>query len=418
MTILGPLMIALIYAVPIWLSKKTDEVKVIEVVDETGFFVFQLESNDKVEYKPSLDLEVSKEHLATNEISAVLHIPKREYSITQNSFLLYSSDEPTLVVQTNISTSLQSILRDQIMLDVLKMDETEVRMLKDAKMKLSSQNITTGKSGFVEIKSALGVLLGLLIYFFIFMFGSQVMRGVMEEKTNRIMEVMVSSVKPFQLMMGKIIGIALVGLTQVLLWVVLSFVVITGIQLSNPEIFQDLGNPKVTTLPSKGIEAAEMMEATTNNAQITELLEGLMAIDFGVIVGCFLFFFVFGYLAYASLFAAIGSLIENETDSNQFILPITILMIVAIVMIPTIINNPNGPVAFWMSIIPFTSPIIMMVRIPFGVQYWEIALSMVLLILTFFASTWFASKIYRTGILMYGKKITYSEVWKWLKYKN
>ena len=417
MTILGPLMIALIYAVPIWLSKKTDEVKVVEVVDETGFFALQMESNDKIEYKLSLDLDESKEHLESKDISAILHIPKREYSIPQNAFLLYASDEPTLIIQTDLSNSLQSILRDRIMLDVLNIEEVDVQMVKNSKIKVSSQNITTGKSGFVEIKSGLGIVLGMLIYFFIFMFGSQVMRGVMEEKTNRIMEVMVSSIKPFQLMMGKIVGIALVGLTQVLLWVLLSFFVITGIQLSNPDIFRQIKNTEVTVLSANSAETTEVVKETANS-QISELLGGLMSIDFGVIIGSFLFFFIFGYLVYASLFAAIGSLIENETDSNQFILPITALMLVAIVMMPTIINNPNGTVAFWLSIIPFTSPVTMMVRIPFGVQYWEIAVSMLLLILTFFATTKLAAKIYRTGILMYGKKITYGEVWKWLKYKN
>ena len=417
MTILGPLMIALIYAVPIWLSKQTDEIKIIEVVDETGFFVFQIESNDKIEYKASLDLESSKEHLSAKEITAILHIPKREYTIPQNAFLLYTSEEPSMIVQADISTNLQSILRDRIMLDVLDISEQDVQMVKEAKMKLSSQNVMTGKSGFVEIKSGLGIILGILIYFFIFLFGSQVMRGVMEEKTNRIMEVMVSSVKPFQLMIGKIVGIALVGLTQVLLWILLSFFVIKGIQLSNPEIFKQLKNTEITSLPTKGIEATEMMQNTTNT-QMSELLEGLTSIDFNVIIVTFLFFFIFGYLVYASLFAAIGSLIENETDSNQFVLPVTILMLVAMVMMPTIINNPNGTVAFWLSIIPFTSPVTMMVRIPFGVQYWEIAVSMLLLILTFFATTKLAAKIYRTGILMYGKKITYGEVWKWLKYKN
>ena len=417
MTILGPLMIALIYAVPIWLSKKTDEVKVVEVVDETGFFALQMESNDKIEYKLSLDLDESKEHLESKDISAILHIPKREYSIPQNAFLLYASDEPTLIIQTDLSNSLQSILRDRIMLDVLNIEEVDVQMVKNSKIKVSSQNITTGKSGFVEIKSGLGIVLGMLIYFFIFMFGSQVMRGVMEEKTNRIMEVMVSSIKPFQLMMGKIVGIALVGLTQVLLWVLLSFFVITGIQLSNPDIFRQIKNTEVTVLSANSAETTEVVKETANS-QISELLGGLMSIDFGVIIGSFLFFFIFGYLVYASLFAAIGSLIENETDSNQFILPITVLMLVAIVMMPTIINNPNGTVAFWLSIIPFTSPVTMMVRIPFGVQYWEIAVSMLLLILTFLATTKLAAKIYRTGILMYGKKITYGEVWKWLKYKN
>ena len=278
-----------------------------------------------------------------------------------------------------------------------------------------------------EINTILGLVAGIIVYFFVFMFGSQVMRGVIEEKSNRIVEVIISSIKPVHLMFGKIIGIAFVGLTQFLLWIVLTFVIVTAFQTSQPNLFETKsGSKEITSTTSKSntplretsLTKSDQLSNIKNQDMMNEVTDALKTVNFGVMISMFLFYFMGGYLLYGSLFAAIGSAVDNEADTQQFMLPITIPLIFALVMAQFVTNNPSGPVAFWLSIIPFTSPIIMMIRIPFGVPLPEIILSMTLLVFGFVFTTWLAAKIYRTGILMYGKKVSYRELWKWLKYKS
>jgi len=247
----------------------------------------------------------------------------------------------------------------------------------------------------------IGSISGILIYIFIFMYGTMVMRGVIEEKTNRIIEVIISSIKPFQLMMGKIIGVAMVGLTQFILWIIL-----TMILLSVAELFFMDANSITNGLNNQ--EKSLMITEITNLTNNINLIQILFS---------FLFYFLAGYLLYSSLFAAVGSAVDAEADTQQFILPVTIPLILAFILIQPIMDNPDGNLSFWMSIIPFTSPIVMMVRLPFGVPIWEILLSMFILIITFILTTWIAAKIYRVGILMYGKKATYKELLKWISYK-
>ena len=279
-------------------------------------------------------------------------------------------------------------------------------MLEKAKASVVVSNQIISKDGIgqkskTELSMAIGFISGLLIYIFIFMYGTMVMRSIIEEKTNRIVEVIISSVKPFKLMMGKIIGVSLIGLTQFLLWICftsLLFFIVQGYFDNITEI-----------------------EATQETEIQSMMLEGLMYlnnINLVEILFAFLFYFLGGYLMYGSLFAAIGSAVDAEADSQQFILPVTIPLILSFILIQPIMESPDSSLAFWMSIIPLTSPIVMMVRIPFGVADWELLLSIVVLIGSFILSTKIAAKIYRTGILMYGKKINYKELWKWLRYKG
>jgi len=270
---------------------------------------------------------------------------------------------------------------------------------------------------------AIGYAGGFLIYMFIFLFGAQVMRGVIEEKTNRIVEVIVSSVKPFQLMMGKILGIACVGLAQFILWVILTFgIVSAGMAVMSPKLAPKLQEQvQVTDIMQTGVDNAEAkvdLKEEISDDMIKSVMRSIRSVNYVVIIGVFIFFFIGGYLLYGSLFAAIGAAVDNETETQQFMAPITIPLVLGLIVLMSTVKDPDGTVAFWFSIIPFTSPVVMMARIPAGVPYWEVALSMSLLVLTFIGSTWLAGKIYRTGILMYGKKITYKELWKWLKYHN
>ena len=298
-------------------------------------------------------------------------------------------------------------------------------LLRSIKTSVDINTMKIGEAGqesksYTELNMILGMFAGILIYFFIFMFGAQVMRGVIEEKTSRIVEVIISSVKPFQLMMGKIVGVGLVGLTQFLLWVVLTFLIVTIVtstispgdskkSVTEQMMMQKQGmNPAVSEAVSSQKDSGEGMNA---------VMEAINSVDFPLMIGTFIFFFIVGYLLYAALFAAIGGAVDSEADTQQFMFPITIPLILSIVMAQYIIRDPDGPVAFWFSIFPLTSPVIMMIRIPFGVPYFQVVLSMVLLLLGFLGTTWLAAKIYRTGILMYGKKISYKELWKWIRYK-
>ena len=255
------------------------------------------------------------------------------------------------------------------------------------------------------------------------MYGSQVMRGVIEEKTNRIVEVIISSVRPFQLMMGKIIGVALVSLTQFLLWIVLTAGILTAVQST---IFKDYYDPATIAAQTQVTPdiAAEIQQENVNQNKF-DLLDPNNIINrtnWPLMIGLFIFYFLGGFLLYSALFAAVGSAVDNETDTQQFMLPVTLPLTLAYVLSTSIVDNPEGPIAFWLSIIPFTSPIAMLVRVAIGIgdggiPVWELVLSMALLIVGFIVAVWLAAKIYRTGILMHGKKVSYTELWKWIAHR-
>ena len=268
------------------------------------------------------------------------------------------------------------------------------------------------KSTSAEVASILGMILTFIIYMFIIMYGGMVMQGVMEEKTNRIIEVMISSVKPFDLMMGKIIGIGFVGLTQVFLWGILTTVLVSG------SLFFFGGNTSPEDMMTAQMTAQGINDVAAGSSDISiQVQEIINSINFGMIGTCFVLYFIGGYLLYAALFAAIGSALEQQEDTQQFMTPIMLLMAFSLYAGIYSMNNPDGPLAFWCSMIPFTSPIVMMVRLPFDIPVWELALSFALLFATAILIIWFSAKIYRVGILMYGKKPSIKEMIKWVKYK-
>jgi ABC-2 type transport system permease protein len=268
---------------------------------------------------------------------------------------------------------------------------------------------------------ALAYIGGFLMYMLVFMFGSQVMRGVIEEKTSRVVEVIVSSVKPIQLMMGKIIGIALVGLTQFMIWIMLTLALVTVVKntvLSDKqfnEIAQSAPQSIMVSNQTTGT-SSESAGVSPELAEFSKMFDSALNQDWLLIITTFIFYFITGYLLYASVFAAIGSAVDNETETQQFMLPVTIPIILGLFVAMGTMQNPESSISFWFSMIPLTSPIVMMARIPFGVPYWQIGLSMLLMIVTFIAFVWMAAKVYRTGILMYGKKTSWKEIWKWLRY--
>jgi ABC-2 type transport system permease protein len=398
MTIVGPLLMAALMIVPTYLANETQELRTI-AIEEDGFeFTNQIEDTDFLHFSkiPTEEAILLKNDFSESNYYALLYIE-------EDNFTLYSNQQISLTVSKAIENQLEKIIEHQ----KLKAAGIDLTILSEAQ---STINITTKiitqdgstTNSKAEASMGIGFICGILIYMFIFMYGTMVMRGVIEEKTSRIVEVIISSVKPFQLMMGKILGVALVGLTQFALWILLTIAIASVAEL----MFMD----------------ASSMTTELNSTQQSILLSELSNLTGGInliqIFVSFIFYFLAGYLMYSSLFAAVGSAVDAEADTQQFVLPITIPLILAFILIQPIMENPDGPLAFWMSIIPFTSPVIMMVRLPFGVANWELALSMGVLILSFVLTTYLAGKIYRTGILMYGKKTSYKELWKWLSYKE
>ncbi len=414
MTFLGPLLMAALMIVPVVLAGLQNiGDKNIAVLDETNWFIGKFEEDDNLKFHYVFeDIDSLKNQVLAGQYDLLVLIPRPALNIPVNAEI-YSNKQ----IPLNISSLIKNTMAKEVETKKLLASGIDPDVIKSAKANINLVTIRIDEDGgetksFTAINVALGLFGSILIYFFIFIFGSQVMRGVIEEKTSRIVEVIVSSVKPFQLMMGKISGIALVGLTQFLLWVILTgsiygiFLLIYGL----PDA------PQALTSGSPMMNQTQEMLPEMNNEAVIKVFEVVEAINFPVIIGSFLFYFLGGYLLYAAFFAAIGSAVDNEADTQQFMLPVSIPLILGLVVSNFIVNNPEGSLAFWLSIIPFTSPVVMMVRIPFGVPYGELLLSMVLLIAGFLFTTWIAAKIYRTGILMYGKKPSYKELWKWLKY--
>jgi len=398
MTILGPLLMVSLLVLPAYLANESQEERIIAISEDEKEFNNKLEDTEYLHFTtiPNSEANELKNDFLESPYYALL-------DIDNENFTLYANQQISLTVSSAIESQIEQILE----YNKLKQAGIDLQILEDA---TTTINITTkiiaedGESikSKAEASIGIGFFCGILIYMFIFMYGTMVMRGVIEEKTSRIVEVIISSVKPFQLMMGKILGVALVGLTQFVLWIILTLLISTIAEL----VFLDVSSM-----------ASEMSEQDQSIilAEISNLTGGINLMQ---IFLSFMFYFMAGYLMYSSLFAAVGSAVDAEADTQQFILPITIPLILAFILIQPIMENPNGTLAFWMSMIPFTSPVIMMVRLPFGVANWELILSMFILIASFILTTWMAAKIYRIGILMYGKKTTYKELWKWLTYKG
>jgi len=398
MTLVGPLLMAALLIVPTYLANESQEIRAI-AIEEDGFeFSNQLEDTEFLNFSkiPSEEASLLKTNFEENAYYALLYIE-------EENFTLYSNQQISLSVSNNIENQLEKIIEHQklkaagIDLTILTEAESTVKII----TKIISEDGNTSNSQ-AEASMGIGFICGILIYMFIFMYGTMVMRGVIEEKTSRIVEVIISSVKPFQLMMGKILGVALVGLTQFVLWILLTFILATIAEFA----FIDASNMTTELNPE---------QQSIILSEISNLTGGINLLQIFI---SFIFYFLAGYLMYSALFAAVGSAVDAEADTQQFVLPITIPLLLSFILIQPIMENPDGPLAFWMSIIPFTSPVIMMVRLPFGVANWELALSAGVLILSFVLTTWLAGKIYRTGILMYGKKASYKELWKWLTYKE
>ncbi len=418
MTLLGPLLLVGFYAalILVAVSEEAQEYNVLvfdETPDQMSLELQALTKEGKLgdvhyHFDAAPQLGANRDRMYADEkIDAILVLPLRAFQNPSGIYLGYKT-RPGLETRSNVSNAVEKVLEDRKLAfyDIPRATFDEIRK----RINIPANKLNEAgerEQDDTMLLTGLGVASGFLIYFFIFMYGVMVMRGVMEEKTSRIVEVIVSSVRPYQLMLGKIVGVALVGLTQFLIWVILSGIAFTVLgALFAPDVMEQA--------QSGNLES----RAEVAGLNAGETLSLLASVNWFTLIGTFIFYFLGGYLLYSSLFAAIGAAVDAESDTQQFMLPVTLPLIFSIVLAMNIIKNPHGAVAGIFSIVPFTSPVVMMSRVPFNPDLWQVILSMALLVLTFLGTTWLAARIYRIGILSYGKKVNYKDLGKWLFQKN
>jgi ABC-2 type transport system permease protein len=411
-TLLTPLIFPAIMGVFVWIAleeKDNQSLRIIEVIDENKLFF--LESSEQYAFSFSnTTVEEAKELVQNGERYGFLLIPKIDLK-SPVGITYYGEENPNMNLINYLENNLKKKIEEQRLFE----SGIDPKIINEVRTKVAIKSITLDDQGAETVSDAtvnyaIGFLAGILIYMFIFIYGNQIMQGVIEEKSSRIVEILVSSLKPFQLMMGKILGIAAVGLTQLIIWIVLIgtlTTVVTG--------FLGMQMPQQQAMEMASSDLGQSMP----NSELGNILQMLSGINVTEIVLCFIFYFLGGYLMYGALFAGIGSAVDAPSDAQQFMLPVTIPLIVAYMgLFVFVLNDPNSTTSFWLSIIPLTSPIAMMGRVSYGVPGIELALSMGLLIIGFLATTWLAGKIYRIGILMHGTKPTYKTLWKWIKTNN
>ena len=396
-TLLTPVLLLLLGVLPVWIGSLSNEKKNIWVIDQTGLFNNKFENKNDLTftYPNKTDAEL-KSDLVGKQDAGMLIIPK-DLDMNKPEGITYLSENALgMVAMEQIERTIRKEIENQKMqkagISQNKIDSIRTPVSIQV-LKLSGQKSSVGAN------FAFGMGAGFLMYIFMFIYGMMVLRGVVEEKSSRIIEIMASSVRPFELMAGKIVGIGLVGLCQFLLWIVLSFAAL---------------NLVLPMLVGSQVPAGALQQPDGSAG----ILEAIKTLNFMLVLPLFIFYFLGGYFLYASLFAAVGSAVDNESDTQQLIFPITLPIILSIIVAQVVAQNPNSSMAFWFSIFPLTSPIVMMTRLPFEPPMWEIVLSAVLLVLGFLGTTWLAAKIYKTGILMYGKKPSFREIGKWLFYKG
>jgi len=412
LTLLAPIMLIAFGAVIGLMFKANESHSVIEVVDKSGLFKSKLKSDDQLNYVfvSAADEKSKINNLKGNEsLDGILILPElknQDFNGLQQNTRLVINSKVGLDTKKRIVSDITEVIRKE-KIKQLGIAETELNNL-DKSFTLKTINVSDNNKEDSDItfgvKSGLSILLMYVTFMFIIIYGVRVMRSVLEEKNNRVVEIIISSVKPFELMMGKILGVTMVALTQFLIWITMS--VIGALVL----------NTGFSSLQKNIPGANEELLNKFDIAQIaTQVSHSLLELNFPLIIFVFIVFFLLGYIFYSSVYAAIGSAVDNETETQQFtlfaILPLTLGMYGSF----SLMNNPDGPLGFWLSIIPFTSPVAMIARIPFGVPAWQIALSIVLLLVTTIFMIFLAGKIYRVGILMYGNKATLKEIWKWIK---
>jgi ABC-2 type transport system permease protein len=409
-TLLIPILMFGLIATMAYMAAKSEQKEAIAVIDESGVFINKMDTSSS-SYTITYIADDTHENYTTllekNKCDILLHIYPFRNGLP-DSVNIYKDGGVSLSAKEFISDDMNTIYQIKQMQDE-GIDKDKIDSINNSSIRLKSFDLKNNQETSSEIATMIGYVTGFLIYLVILIYGMGVMRGVMEEKTNRIAEVIISSVRPFQLMMGKIVGIALVGLTQFLLWLILTGSLQFLLPLFIPELRQAIH-------PSSAADMDAMSKVPTS--ELAGIFNSLSNQHWSLILSCFLFYFLGGYFLYAAMFAAVGSLVnEDQQEAQQMTIPITMPIILGFFIMTSAIKDPNSTLAIFGSMFPLTSPIVMMARIPYGVPAWQIAISMLLLVAGFVLMTWLSAKIYRTGILMYGKKASWKEVIKWMRYR-
>lgn len=422
LTLIAPVALAAITLLPSWLMLKGNQDHfVIGVYDQTGLYAPILTSDSQTQFvnMSGMPLDSAKNRFAEQGMTGLVFIRSERDTLASSSSVF--TDNPVIVHYVIKQQGLEYENRvNKRIAQESKRRKLEALHLPNAQQVLKQLNtdpvsqtiiVSQGKEkeGSAVVSMGVAYVAGFAIYMAVLIFASMVMRGVIEEKSNRIVEIMVSSVRPFDLMMGKILGIAAVGLLQFTIWIGLGILAVTSLQsqlLPSAEVIQ------------QGMQGMESMQGMKGIPQVQLALSAIADMNWPYLLGAFALFFAGGYLLYAAMFAMVGSAVDNEADTQQFALPVTAPMVVALIAMMQTFNSPDSAFAFWMSIIPFTSPVVMMARIPFGVPLWEVALSLGILYVSMIAIVFVASRVYRIGILMYGKKPSYKDLWIWFRFKG
>jgi ABC-2 type transport system permease protein len=418
MTFLSPLLMVGMGALVFFLMKKNDEkVKEIVYVDNSGLFSKDdFVDSESIHYQDytSFGIEETKKKVEAGDYYGALIIPKEDsLEVLAKSIEFYSKDSPGMSVINSLETKIETKIRNEKLND-FGIDLAQINASKiPSNIKMYNFSGEESSKLINGLKIGVGAIAGYLLMMFVIIYGTSVMRSVIEEKTSRIVEIIVSSVKPFQLMLGKIIGNASAGLLQFLIWGILIFIIST---IASAVFGVNMIEMQTANLPAEQLEAAKQAVGLDKMQLIIQEILRLPILKMFVL---FIFYFLGGFMLYSSLFAAVGAAVDNETDTQQFMLPIMAPLVLGVyVGFATVMNDPHGSIAVLFSYIPFTSPIVMLMRVPFGVSWYELVISMTLLLITFVFMVWLAAKIYRVGILMYGKKPTYKDLYKWIKYNG
>ncbi|MBP3763459.1 MAG: ABC transporter permease [Bacteroidales bacterium] len=398
-TLMVPLLLAALYALPVVAASRAEEEATVLVVDETGLFEHSLRPADGVDFRAMPSLDYARRQMESDRsVAAILFVPMRETTIPRDAFLYHRSSRPPLKLQSLIDSQMQTLLRNAILEDVYQVEPSVYHSVESTYIKLRTRDAATGRESFAAVKSAVATVLAVLMVLALIVFGVQVMRAVQEEKSTRVAEVMAATVRPTQLMVGKVGGVALTAVLQLTLWALLTTLAVRGIQASAPELFaQAREQQQARTLASKGSDATAQYNTTVT--LVDETVQGLTAIRLPLVAGVFLLFFLLGYLLYGALLAALAARLDGDADALQWVLLVMSPLLAAMMLTPLALQAPAGGLAAWLSLVPFSAPVGVMLRLPFGIATWQLLLSALLLLLLFAAAAWWAARVYRRHLV-------------------
>ena len=396
LTVLIPIVLAVLYALPVVAAHHGAERATVLVVDQTGLFEESLQSTAEVGFKPMPSLDYARQQAGKKDL--ILFIPLRETTIPRDAFLYYRGDAPSLSVQSAVNNQLQVLLRNAILEDVYQVEPSVYHSVESTDIRLHAVDGASGHESHAGVKTVVALVLAVLMVLALLLFGVEVMRSVQEERQNRVAEVLATSVRPVQLLVGKVMAVALVAVTQLVLWVVLTSLCIKGIQDSAPQLFDEVRAQQETrSLATKGVDAT--VQYDTPVQLVDETVQGLTAIRLPLVAGMFLLYFLLGYLLYGALLAALAARLDSDADALQWTLLVGSPLLIVLILGAVVVRAPAGALAAWLTMIPFTAPAAALLRLPFGLPVWQVAVSTALLLLFFAAAAWLAARTYRRNLL-------------------